>query len=46
MLNRCAIWRWLENPALRIHERDALAAKLEAAREIREIEHAASKGSG
>jgi hypothetical protein len=44
MLNRCAIWRWLENPALRIHERDALGAEIEFAREIGGIQNPTSQG--
>jgi len=36
---------WLEDPALRVDERNALTAKLEPAREIGGIEHATSQSS-
>ena len=35
----------LENPALRVDQWNAFTAELKAAREIREIEHAASEDS-
>jgi hypothetical protein len=41
MLRRCSIW--LENPAPRVDQRNAVAAELEPAREIGGIENPASQ---